>query len=507
MDSTAIPRPPTARAEATATFVLAVVLLASGCRQEPPPIAAAPAPSGPLLSWSVPAGSAPAYERIVLVTIDTLRADHLPSYGYPRDTAPFFAELTRAGVLFERAYAAISHTAPSHASILTGLPPSLHGVRANGERLPAEVPTLQGLFRAAGYESAAFLSVGFLEGVAAGFDHVRASRTWATALVDDAIGWLRATRAAPRFFLWLHLYEPHEWKRTSQVPAAALRSVRARPAWDAARFYDRIAALHGLPDPPEGEEFAIAWQGALPSGKPLAPGTRDEVLGFIDCYDAMIRHADGEIARLYRALEELALPGATLWILTSDHGEGLGSHGYAGHGGRLYNEQLRVPLLIHATDGSLAPRRVATLVQLVDLLPTLAELLSIPLAVVQPALAGRSLVPLLRGDAGESGARFAFAEKRRSDEEGDDMGGLIALQDLEHKLIRHQDGQEEFFRLGADPLELQPLDEESPPRAELRRELEARLRLFSSLGRPAADEGQPPPPEWLEELKQLGYVQ
>jgi arylsulfatase A-like enzyme len=495
----------------------ALALLLPACSEEPPAgrqaaeTKAAPAPAASanprqLFAWSLPASLAPAYERVVLVTIDTLRADHLPSYGYPRDTAPFFAELAGKGVLFERAFAAISHTAPSHASILTGLPPSLHGVRENGERLPEDLLSLQRLFRAAGYQSAALVSVGFLQGVAPGFDHLQALPRRAPELIDDAIRWLSGGRSATRFFLWVHLYEPHRWKKPSQVPEPALRSVRSQPVWDEAQFYDHIARLHGLPDPPEDEEFEISWQGAMTSGVQQAPQSRAELLEFIDSYDALIRDADGQIQRLYSALEQLELPGATLWILTSDHGEGLGSHGYAGHGARLYNEQLHVPLLVHATDGSLAPRRVPALVQHVDLLPTLAELLGVTLTSAQPEVAGRSLVPLLRGAAAETSVRFAFAEKKRADEESD-VGELFALQDLQNKLIQRPDGQEEFFRLGDDPKELESLAAEEPARAELRRALEERLRAFSRLApRPGAAGQDGPAPEWLEELKELGYV-
>ncbi len=456
------------------------------------------------LSLAVPAEADPAYPRVVLVTIDTLRADHLPSYGYPRDTAPFFSSLAREGVLFRQAFAAISHTAPSHASILTGLPPSLHGVRENGHKLSPDLPGMAELFGQAGFESAAFVSVGFLRGVAPGFAHVQAQPMQAAALIDDVITWLREVRRQERFLLWVHLYEPHRWKKSRQVPEAARRSIRSDLHWEPEEFYRFIAGLHGLPDPPEGEPFDVPWKGAIFSGESQAPRTREELLAFIDDYDALIRDADGEVRRLYSALEELALPGATLWILTSDHGEGLGSHGYAGHGARLYNEQLHVPLLFHATDGSLAAREVDGLVLHLDLLPTLAEFLGASVAGPRDELLGRSLVPLLRGERSDAAPRFAWAEKKGADEESDEAE-LFAIQDEEHKLIRHQDGREEFFALSRDPLELEDLpgEEGGSAREALRRALEERLAVLRRMARAQAGET---PPEWLDELRELGYV-
>lgn len=487
--SASLPR----RSARTGAFrLLAVPALALACGHEPA------GRDGPPISWSFPEAAQAAYERVILVTIDTLRADHLPSYGYPRATAPFIGRLAEKGVLFENALALMPHTAPSHASILTGLPPSLHGVLQNGEVLAAEVPTLAGLFKAAGFETAAFLSVNFLSGIAGGFDHVEAKTQTAQPLIDSVLGWVRGQHG--RFFLWIHLYEPHRWKKPEFVSPQALAAVRAGTSVPPAQLYGTLAKLHGLPDPPPGEPFLMPWDEVLPSGEKERAPTREAFVELTDAYDALILQADRELQRLYGALQGLALPGGTLWIVTADHGEGLGSHGYAGHGAQVYNEQIRVPLVFHATDGSLPARRVEALTQHLDLLPTLAELVGADVRTSGAEFLGYSLLPLLRGSGRALPQRFVFAENRRTSE--GHPGGVYSLQDATRKLIL-SGGREQLFRLEDDPLELHGLDPGGPEHAELRARLEDYLQLISrSVG--AGSEG--PAAEWLQELRDLGYV-
>ncbi|MEQ1893625.1 MAG: sulfatase-like hydrolase/transferase, partial [Planctomycetota bacterium] len=207
---------------------------------------------------------APAFERVVLVTLDTLRADHVSCYGYPRATTPFVDSLAARGVRFTRAQAAVSHTAPSHATMLTGLVPALHGVVHNGGQLAPEAIDLAELFTGAGYETAAALHVKFLAGVAASFGHV-AVRTAGPKgevlsgkdVVDAALAWAKNQRTSERFFLWVHLYDPHRWKEL------ALESARfGAPPWRGATpagFTRRLAELHGLPLPVEGEPWTVDW--------------------------------------------------------------------------------------------------------------------------------------------------------------------------------------------------------------------------------------------------------
>jgi arylsulfatase A-like enzyme len=493
-------------ARSLSTLLLSVLLWA--CGEEPASAPATPpAASGPLRL--VRTEDRIDYERVVLVTLDTLRADHVSSYGYPRATTPFLDSLAARGVRFSRVLAAVSHTAPSHATMLTGLVPAVHGVVENGGTLAPGLEDLAGLFGQSGFESAAFLNVKFLSGIAASFGtvEVRAlgpeQRLLSGAdVVDAALGWLEHRRASPRFLLWVHLYDPHKWK-----DVVLEHEGRPEPIWQGASppdFLSKVAALHGLPAPRAGEPYRVDWHVEKKGGETLDVASAAGFLRCIDAYDERTLFADRQVQRLYERIEALALPGRTLWVVTADHGEGLASHGVAGHGGRIYQEQLRVPLVVHASDGSLAPRVVDELVAHVDLFPTLAETLGVTVTGAAPLYEGRSLWPLLTGTSKGFAPRTLFAQRRPAESAEDpDQSRVFALQDGRHKLILHEPGESELFDLESDPLEAQNLGLAHPAAAALKRELDARLHLFDTL---ASEPGAEMPADWLEELRALGYV-
>ncbi len=281
--------------------------------------------------------SAPQARSLVLITIDTLRADHLGAYGYARAQTPALDGLARTGVRFDRAYAAAPITLPSHATLLTGRYPPGHGARDNGMAM-SPVPTLATELKAKGFKTAAFVAAFPLDhqfGLNKGFDVYSdrlgrdasgklANERPASQVVDEAIAWLRSTNAEPRttndqpsrFFLWLHLFEPH------------------------APYADASA------------------------GRPV-----------LDRYDQEIAAADREVGRLLNALGARA---DTLVIATSDHGEAFGEHGEYAHSIFVYDTTLHVPLIVN---GPGVPTTVVTEpVTLADLAPTASRLLgaSIP---------------------------------------------------------------------------------------------------------------------------------
>jgi len=445
--------------------------------------------------WGIGPEAEPAFARVVFVTIDTLRADHLACYGYFRSTSPFLDRLAERSLVFESAMSASSHTAPSHASMFTGLPPGLHGLLTNGSVLPPEVTTLAESFRTAGYETAAFTSVEFLEGIARGFDHVRARTTKAEGISNAAISWLRKERGSDRFLLWLHYYDPHRWKMPDRVPPGRADAVRASTTIEPEDVYQEVARRHGLPIP-----FAPAEWRLGDKGEEVTTTTQAEILAWIDSYDAQIAYADDQIRRVYESLEELELSGETLWIVTADHGEGLGSHGYAGHGWQVYQEQLRVPLIVHGSAGSIPARRFAGLVSLVDLFPTLIDLLGGTVSGELAEWTGRSLRPLLAGEE-LPGVAYAFAQRRPLRTTGGD--GVFALLDGRHKLVLRTTGDDELFDLRADPLErVNVLPSGGEELARLRAELQRTLAAIGTQGL-ASEEGAE---EWLEELQKLGYA-
>ena len=493
---------------------VALALLGAAACGEPAPDGEGDAPATPGTSESaahawplsiyVPAAPTPRYERVILVTIDTLRADHVSSYGYRRKTTPFFDRLAERGVLFTRAQASVSHTAPSHATMLTGLPPALHGVLENGWELSPSAPDAARMFHRSGFETAAFLNVKFLMGITGGFEAVGVRALQGRRVVDATLHWLQNDRKNERFFLWVHLYDPHHWKTAVTETKHNLLAEWPEPTPDPEEFYDYLAELHGMPERVPGAPFVLPWKAQVQHKDELVTNTLEEYLRCVDAYDALTLYADRELERLYRTIEQLGLPGRSLWIVTSDHGEGLASHGIAGHGSRIYQEQLRVPLLFHASDGSIGPRTVDALVGHVDLLPTLAEVLGARIVADETLVDGRSLWPLLEGEEGDP-QRVVFAERKPPEPDDEDRSTVFALQDARHKYLLHEPGEDEFYDLAADPRELvNRSGSGTPEEAALRRELEARIERYRARARPVSSDSKMPE-EWLEELRSLGY--
>jgi arylsulfatase A-like enzyme/Flp pilus assembly protein TadD len=284
----------------------------------------------------------------VIVSIDTLRADHLPLYGYRAIATPAIDALARDAVVFERAYAHSPQTLPSHTSILSGRLPFQHGVRDNvGFRVQSSERLLPALLRPVGYVSGGFVSAYVLRrdtGIAAGFDAY--DDNLPAASPESSIGqvqrdgaltlaaaerWLGG-RQDPRFLLFLHLYEPH---------------------------------------------------------KPYAPPAR---FSRYAPYDGEIAYADEIVGQLLATLHARGWYQKATIVLLSDHGEGLGDHGEQEHGLFLYDNTIHVPLVVKLPRGRSAGRRITDPVQHIDLVPTLLELAGAP---VPRDLAGRSLKPLL----------------------------------------------------------------------------------------------------------------
>ena len=300
-------------------------------------------------------GKPTARPNLLLITLDTTRADHLGAYGYARAKTPNLDRLAASGVLFERAVTAAPLTLPAHASLLTGRYPFRHGVRNNGSFTLAETtPTLATAFHAAGYRTAAFVSAFVLDrryGLARGFD-VYDDRLdlerGAADTVKAAGDWLVAAAGDPRpFFIWIHLYDPHD-------------------------PYE--------PPPPFKAAFADSP------------------------YDGEIAFADQQIGELLGRLHATGRDGSLLVAVAGDHGESLGEHGEATHGLFVYEGAIRIPMTI---GGAGLPRgqRVAALVRGVDLAPTLLDIAALP---PLAGIDGRSLLALVRGTG--AGPQDAYSE-------------------------------------------------------------------------------------------------
>lgn len=325
--------------------------------------------------------SAPSRPNVLLVTLDTTRADHCSAYGYERHTTPTIERLAETGTRFSNAYAPTASTGPSHASLFTGLYPIAHGMVQNDYILDPDHVTLAERFAAVGYETAAFVGSFVLDprfGHAQGFATYDAEfspetstfrrRVWgghdvtdgfdrrADATTDRAIAWLTARGpTAPPFLLFVHYFDPHD------------------PY-----------------DPPE--EYA-AWFGG-----PRLDRTKE----IVRRYDAEIAFVDRELGRLLATLADQRLADDTLVIVTADHGEGLRTHGVLGHAVHVYEEAVRVPLVIR-WPGRVVPQVVDEPVHLVDVAPSLVELSG--LSATPDAFQGFSLGATLAGNVTPDGNR------------------------------------------------------------------------------------------------------
>jgi arylsulfatase A-like enzyme len=332
--------------------------------------------------WSNPTLYAPRPRRddepnLVLLSVDTLRADHLPTYGYGLDTAPFIDEhFGHGGTVFDHCMAGATTTAPSHMTMFTSLPPSAHGVTDGFKGLSPKIPTLPERIRAAHLDTAAFTEDGWVsvqQGFARGFN-VFAENKSADIMkpegqVDETFAmarrWLERNRDK-RFFLFLHTYQVH----SPYAPPDRYRGLFAEEA-------DRA---------PDGESAA-------------------NVAARAD-YDREIRFTDDELRRLVGDLERLGIADRTRFVLTSDHGEEFDEHGLLYHGGHLYEETTRVPLMVYGP-GIAAGRRIDAPVSHVQLEPTILGLLGLP---VPPELAALDLSPVLRDPGATAPAGPVFSE-------------------------------------------------------------------------------------------------
>lgn len=440
------------------------------------------------------------YDNVILITIDTLRQDHLGAYGYPLDTSPFLDGLAKKGALFERAISTSSLTGPSHASILTSRYPYEHGVVVNGVKIKPGIPTLAEAFSAAGFATAAYVSVQQLESVSRGFATVdtpadEGSRgggrrpegrfRLGDITVDRASHWIEERKPGQRFFLWVHLYDVHESRGYDGIPEEIGHRLRVQRGKMLPAYLSFARRQFGI------------------SVEPHSP-----LLKRLLIYDAKIAYADAALRRLFERVGRLEGDAKTLWVITADHGEGLMSHGYYGHGRYLYQEQVHVPLIFYARGAAWSGRAIPQQVRHVDLLPTIEQLAGLaPSAKAQDH--GRSLVPLLRGTASETPGRIAFSERRPRDNSHKRMdwqpGLVIAAQAGGIKYIWHEFGEDEVYDLGKDPLELKPVQGPlSAEAADLKRFLAARARAVAATGL----NDHPPREEekYRKELEALGYL-
>jgi arylsulfatase A-like enzyme len=421
---------------------------------------------------------------LLLVTLDTTRFDHTSLAGYRRDTTPRLTALASEGASFELAYAPTSTTGPTHATLFTGLSPLRHGVLKNGVPMGPALETLAERLSALGWRTGAFVSsfvvsrrFGFDQGFDAFDDRFeRATSTYTEAFwegqairdafdrrgnatTDRAIEWLEANAGHGPLFAWVHYFDPH----APYVP----------PEGFAGRF-----------EPADGDT-RLAREVAR--------------------YDEEIAFADAELGRLLDALERLGLASRTLVAVTADHGEGLMDHGHMEHGVHIYEEQVRVPLVLR-WPRRIAPARFGEPVELSDLRPTVEALLGLGDGA---SFEGRSLADALSGGAALEPERpihlyrrhFAGEQRGETFVRGEKFGVRIGRWKL---IDGPEEGTRELFDLAVDPGERANLIEAEP---QVAADLAARLAAWRAERTGEAGAPLHVTPEERERLRALGYTE
>jgi arylsulfatase A-like enzyme len=369
--------------------------------------------------WSLRPGVSREAPNVILITIDTQRADRLSCYGYKKISTPGFDRLAREGVLFERAYCDVTWTTPSMSSVMTGSYATRHGLRSTYQQLAPENVTLAEVLRQHGYRTAAIVGsfpVAAVFGLDQGFesydDHFSAPivvggdapkgpvenkfsenveeqklfqyrKAQADAyrpdreVTDAALAWLRTHAGTGKFFLWLHYFGPHEL-----------------------------------------QDLRLSWE--------------DQVRQIVAQYDSQVQETDRQLGRLLAGLDELDLSERTLVILHADHGQSLFELLYVGHGKNLYDPTLRIPLLVRWPGVVPAGVRVKSLARNIDIYPTVLDLLGIRIG---HTIDGESLRPLWSSVEGREGRveremyceTYLPATGMFADEVSDGKGGTMRL--------------------------------------------------------------------------------
>ena len=397
--------------------------------------------------------------NVILIVIDGLRADHLTPFGYSRDTSPFLDEMAATGVLFENTISQSSGTKTSVASLLTSLYPEAHGVRGVNYVLPDSIQLLPEVLRDHGYRTFAIHGNPWLEerfGFNQGFDEFRFTHWYkdtfdAQMVNEQALQWVDEKQTPP-FLLYLHYMDAHSpWK----------------PPGDFDRF---------------GPEA-------------------------VDQYDGSILYLDSRLKALYGELTKRGLDESTWIIVTADHGEEFGEHGNykVGHGLTLYREVLRVPLIFHQRHHGQAPagKRVSRQVRLIDVAPTILELVGIPIPEHLEGVSLRANVVDADEISGEDLEAFSQVGRNGVALDGD----LIAVTTKEFKyILDFESGTEELYDLTADLGETRNVAGVNPALTREFKEKALRFRRIETAKRIDVAPGAEIDEELRKQLRALGYL-
>ncbi len=507
------------------TWALGLMLLLVGCGTEPAAVAPGPVDDEPASAEPVVPRSDFSGCNLVLISLDTLRADALATYGADPALGKRLERFAQEAVVFDHARAQAPQTAPSHMSLFTGMYPSVHGVQnvqhkqdpSTGRRealiesVPESLPTLAEVLSAAGYATVALTDGGNLNpphGFARGFDEYTRELSGVETQVAEGLDRLSSLRQADDpFFLFWHTYEIH----APYVSPGAYIDRWTDEGYDG-QLREVLAGLEGMEFRQRfGAMRTTFWANKANFGPP-------EAAFLHELYRAGVNYTDDELGALLDALDTPEARADTIVVILADHGEEFGDHGKWQHD-QVFEECLRVPLMVRLPDGVGAGTRIMTPVALIDLMPSLLELMgvdrdSLPERTQAP-MQGLSLAPsLLTGVEPEN--RPIFSEYRADRDGGPLYDWEIAVHFNDYKLIydEHRSNREKgverrkLFNLKDDPEE-RTRREEAEPRVlqaltDRRDEYQKQLTLFQRL----VGEGRSEVMDdaTMTQLKELGYL-
>lgn len=423
---------------------------------------------------------------LIVLVIDTVRADRLSSYGHHRLTTPVLDHVAREGVLFERATSASAWTLPSVSSILSGLPPSAHGVRAYEDQLPDAVETVAEQLQAAGYHTA-FLGVNSLfeagRNLQQGFDYYFGIDEISGEELNQRLqAWLQERPKDKPTFLYVHYFDPH----CRYVPPEPYRQLYWPPS--------EAQRTHRTMTPEQWRLMHECFQLHFNPGEPVL-----DVDYYLSEYDAELRHVDQVVGLFLERLKTVGLYDQSLLVLTSDHGEEFYDHGGYGHGKVLNEHTVHVPLMVKLPRGAQAGRRESGRVSSLDLAPTLLSYAGLP---IPKRLPGLNLRPVLEGQGTLDPERAVFAE---TDYEGKQRAVLQGTFKL--LVSPNKSRPTALYDLSTDPGEQRDLLKQQPKKvAALTQALEQFEAAALEVSEDIPGSRQELTQETLEQLRALGYI-
>jgi len=429
--------------------------------------------------------------NLVLITVDTLRADFLGCYGNNQVRTPNIDNLAKNGVIFANAIAQASLTTPSHASILTGTYVRTHGSRDNCEFIYDSIPSIAEILRNSGYATAAFVSAYPLKancsGIDRGFevfnDHFSRLEPCRKLMISRLLDQLRVTKNdraeqnaenvnakalywlrknyRKKFFLWIHYYDPH-------APYLPPRRFRAMYS---SNYHGRV----------NGYQYDLQfWQKAI----------SEDISEMISLYKGEVSYTDEQIGILLSRMERLDLFKNTMIVFTSDHGEGLSEHGHYFDHRTLYDHDIKVPLILSGKDLLHGERLVNKQVQSIDIMPTILDLLGIP---IPKAIEGASLTNLMFGKD-TNWTEESYSERRE----------YVSIRTPYWKLIVLEGGIAELYNLERDNRETQNIiDSKNNVASEL---LEKLNEYKKKENREETKTKREMTEETKQKLRSLGYI-